>query len=222
MNRPYVILNAAMTLDGKIATAEGDSRISCEKDLVRIHRLRASVDAVMVGVGTVLADDPSLTVRRARGKNPVRVVADSLAKTPPGAKVLDGSAPTIIAAAQGAPKRRVQRLRATGANVVITGKKEVNLQDLLKRLRSIGVRTLLLEGGSTLNWGMLKRGLVDEVRVAISPRVVGGAGAKTLVGGEGFAKIGEGVALELLRVGRIGRDLLLTYRVRGAEGAPKA
>lgn len=221
MNRPHVILNAAMTLDGKIASVRGDSRISCEKDLDRTHRLRASVDAVMVGVGTVLADDPSLTVRRTRGKNPVRVVLDSLAKTPHNAKILDGSAPSIIAVTQLAPKKKVQALRAAGAKVVIMGKREVNLRDLLKRLYSLGIHTLLLEGGSTLNWGMLKRGLVDEVRVAIAPRIVGGAGAKTLVGGEGFAKIGDGISLELLNIEKVGRDLLLNYRVRGAKGAPK-
>lgn len=219
MARPHVILNAAMTLDGKIATVAGDSRISCEEDLDRIHRLRASVDAVMVGVGTVLADDPSLTVRRARGKNPMRVVVDSLAKTPRGAKVLDGSAQTIVAVSRRAPRRDVEKLRAMGARVIVGGDKEVDLPMLLERLYALGVRKLLLEGGSTLNWGMLRQGLVDEVRVTVAPRIVGGEAARTLVGGEGFAKVSDGVEIELKKVGRIGTDLLLTYRVRGWRGA---
>lgn len=222
MARPYVILNAAMTLDGKIATAAGDSKISCEEDLDRIHRLRASVDAVMVGVGTVLADDPFLTVRRVKGRNPLRVVVDNLAKTPPHAKVLDGSARTIIAVTSRAPKQNVKSLRAKGAQVIAIGRKEVNLRRLLERLHALGVRRLLLEGGATLNWGMLKRGLVDEVRIAVAPKIVGGSEARTLVGGSGFARISESIGLEMVAIDRIGEDLLLTYKVRGAGVASKA
>ena len=222
MTRSHVILNAAMTLDGKIATVAGDSRISCEADLKRVHALRASVDAVMVGVGTVLADDPSLTVRRARGKSPTRIVIDSFAKTPPNARVLDNSAPTIIASTKSAPKRRLQKLRATGSKIIVAGEKEVDLHRLLEKLRSLGVRKLLLEGGSTLNWGMLKEGLVDEVRVAVSPRIVGGATAKTLVGGAGFGEVQKGVGLDLKKVTKVGKNLLLTYRVKGGKGAKKA
>jgi len=222
MVRPHIILNAAMTLDGKIATVAGDSRISCEEDLDRIHRLRAGVDAVMVGLGTVLADDPSLTVRRARGENPLRVVVDSLGKTPMNAKVLDGSARTIIAVTTKAIKRNVERLRAKGAQVIAVGRKEVDLQRLLKRLHELGVRRLLLEGGSTLNWGMLKRGLVDEVRIAVAPYIAGGTNARTLVGGRGFTKISKSISLKLISVDRVGEDLLLTYLIKGVGVAPKA
>jgi 2,5-diamino-6-(ribosylamino)-4(3H)-pyrimidinone 5'-phosphate reductase len=222
MVRPYVILNAAMTLDGKIATVAGDSRISCEEDLDRIHKLRASVDAVMVGLGTVLADDPSLTVRRARGKNPLRVVVDSLGKTPTNAKVLDGSARTVIAVTNRAPRRNVERLRRKGAQVIAVGGKEVDLRKLLEKLHELGVRKLLLEGGSTLNWGMLKQGLVDEVRVAVAPYMAGGANARTLVGGLGFTKISKSVPLKLISVDRVGEDLLLIYRVKGVGVASKA
>ena len=222
MVRPHIILNAAMTLDGKIATVAGDSRISCEEDLDRIHRLRAGVDAVMVGLGTVLADDPSLTVRRARGENPLRVVVDSLGKTPMNAKVLDGSARTIIAVTTKAIKRNVERLRAKGAQVIAVGRKEVDLQRLLKKLHELGVRRLLLEGGSTLNWGMLERGLVDEVRIAVAPYIAGGTNARTLVGGRGFTKISKSVPLKLISVDRVGEDLLLTYLIKGVGVAPKA
>ncbi len=222
MVRPHVILNAAMTLDGKIATVAGDSRISCEEDLDRIHRLRAGVDAVMVGLGTVLADDPSLTVRRARGENPLRVVVDSLGKTPMNAKVLDGSTRTIIAVTTKAIKRNVERLRAKGAQVIAVGRKEVDLQRLLKKLHELGVRRLLLEGGSTLNWGMLKRGLVDEVRIAVAPYIAGGTNARTLVGGRGFTKISKSISLKLISVDRVGEDLLLTYLIKGVGVAPKA
>ncbi len=215
MARPYVILNAAMTLDGKIATVAGDSKISCDADLNRIHELRAGVDAVMIGVGTVLADNPSLTVRRARGKNPTRVIIDSQAKTPPDARVLDGSAKTILATTRRAPRQRIERLRSAGAKVITCGVGKVDLQKLLEKLYAQGVRKLLLEGGSTLNWGMLERGLVDEMRVAVAPHIVGGAAARTLVGGAGFDRVSQGVKLRLRGTRRVGEDLLLTYEVEG-------
>lgn len=221
MTRPYVILNAAMTLDGKIATVAGDSKISCREDLNRVHRLRAGADAIMVGVGTVLADDPSLTVRRVRGKNPTRVVIDREARTPPNARVIDSSADTIVAVTKRAKREKLKKLRAAGANIIVGGKKEVNLRRLLEKLHSQGVRKLLLEGGSTLNWEMLKRGLVDEVQVAVAPWIVGGAKAKSLVGGAGFVKVRGGVRLKLSRVGRVGADLLLIYQVVGVRGAEK-
>ncbi|MBA7501499.1 2,5-diamino-6-ribosylamino-4(3H)-pyrimidinone 5'-phosphate reductase [subsurface metagenome] len=222
MARPYVILNAAMTLDGKIATVAGDSKISCKRDLNRVHGLRASVDAVIVGVGTVLADNPLLTVRRAKGKNPVRVIVDGEARTPVDARVLDDSAKTIIAVTKRAPKRKLKELRAAGAEVIVIGNRKVNLRRLLKRLHSLRVRRLLLEGGSTINWGMLKQGLVDEVRVAVAPRIVGGVKAKSLVGGAGFAEVRNGIKLKLLNVKKIEKHILLTYRVWGAKGAKKA
>lgn len=221
MKRPYVILNAAMTLDGKIATVAGDSKISCKEDLDRLHRLRAEADAIMVGVGTVLADDPSLTVRRVHGRNPIRVVIDGEAKTPPNARVMDRSAETIVAVSRIAKREKLEKLRAAGAEVILESKNKVNLRRLLEELRSRGVRKLLLEGGSGLNWEMLRRGLVDEVRVAVAPRIVGGAKAKSLVGGVGFAKVLKGVKLKLSKVGRVGSDLLLIYRVVGVRSAEK-
>jgi 2,5-diamino-6-(ribosylamino)-4(3H)-pyrimidinone 5'-phosphate reductase len=222
MAKPYVILNAAMSLDGKIATVSGDSKISCEEDLDRIHMLRASVDAVMVGLGTVLADNPSLTVRRAPGENPIRVVVDSLGKTPLHAKVLDASARTIIAVTAKAPKKNVMGLLRKGVQVIAFGKNEVDLKKLLENLQGLGVQRLLLEGGSTLNWGMLSRGLVDEVKVAVAPYLLGGVDARTLVGGRGFPKISESISLDLISFDWVGEDLLLTYLVKGVKVAPKA
>jgi 2,5-diamino-6-(ribosylamino)-4(3H)-pyrimidinone 5'-phosphate reductase len=221
MVRPYVILNAAMSLDGKIATVTGDSKISCEEDLDRIHMLRASVDAVMVGLGTVLADNPSLTVRRAPGENPVRVVVDSLGKIPLNSRVLDASARTIIAVTTKAPKRNVNGLLRRGVQVIAVGEEEVDLKKLLEKLHGLGVQRLLLEGGSTLNWGMLRRGLVDEVKVAVAPYILGGEEARTLVGGRGFSKISKSISLNLVSFDWVGEDLLLTYLVKGVNVAPK-
>ncbi|MEM2205379.1 MAG: 2,5-diamino-6-(ribosylamino)-4(3H)-pyrimidinone 5'-phosphate reductase [Candidatus Hadarchaeales archaeon] len=222
MRRPYVIMNAAMTLDGKIATKEGDSKISCPEDLDRVHRLRAEVDAIMVGAGTVLSDDPSLTVRRAKGKNPLRVVVDGRASIPPTARILDRSSPTLVAVSERAPEARVRELRRRGAEVIRKGREKVDLPRLLEELGKRGIRKILLEGGSTLNWYMLSSGLVDEIRVAVSPMIVGGEKAKTLVGGEGFGRVEEGIRLELKKVSKVGKDLLLVYKVkalrRGIKG----
>lgn len=217
MPRPYVIMNAAMTLDGKIATVTKDSKISSETDLVRLHKLRAKMDAVMVGAGTILADDPSLTVRRVKGKNPIRVVVDGRARIPANAKVLDRSARTIVAVLRMAKKTKLEELRKAGADVIIFDGKKIDLRLLLGGLYMQGVRRLLLEGGSTLNWNMVERGLVDEIRVTIAPRIVGGEKAKTLVGGAGFSKVKQGTVLKLFKVSSIGSDILLVYRLTGAK-----
>jgi len=201
----------AMSVDGKIATVEGDSRLSCPEDLRRLHFLRSRVDAVMVGVGTVLKDNPSLTVRLVRGKNPVRVVVDSMASTPLDSKVLDGSARTIVAVSRRAPRARIEKLKKK-ATVLVVGEHWVDLPKLLEQLHRLGIRKLLLEGGSTLNWNMLKNRLVDELRISVCPVILGGEKAKSLVGGEGFRKVEEGLQLVLVQKRKVGKDLLLVYR----------
>ncbi len=214
MRRPYVIMNAGMTLDGKLATVAGDTRISGKEDLERVHRIRAEVDAVMVGIGTVLHDDPRLTVHRVESsRQPARVVADSLARTPPGARVLSDEAPTIIGVSEAAPEHRVQRLKEAGAEVVVCGERRVELPCFMERLYGMGIRKLLLEGGGELNFSMLREGLVDEVRVAIAPVIVGGRSSVTLADGEGFESIDSGVQLRLLRYYPLGKDLVLEYEV---------
>ncbi|ADL58279.1 2,5-diamino-6-(ribosylamino)-4(3H)-pyrimidinone 5'-phosphate reductase [Methanothermobacter sp. KEPCO-1] len=214
--RPYVILNAAMTLDGKIATKTGSSEISGEEDLRRVHELRRECDAIMVGINTVLADDPRLTVHRVdaeEGDNPVRVVVDSRARTPLNFRVLNDEAPTVIGVSESAPASRVNELRKR-AEVVVAGKERVNLCLLLERLHEMGVRRLMLEGGSTLNYSMLTEGLVDEVRVCIAPMIAGGREARTLVDGEGIDDMSDAIKLELERFYTLGEDLIVEYTVK--------
>ncbi|MBS7622920.1 2,5-diamino-6-(ribosylamino)-4(3H)-pyrimidinone 5'-phosphate reductase [Candidatus Bathyarchaeota archaeon] len=213
-DRPHIILNAAMTLDGKIATQTRDSKISSEIDLDRLHQLRASVDAVLVGVETVLADDPELTVRRVEGKDPDRVIVDSEARTPAGARLFKATAGrTIIAVTAGAPEERVDALLHAGAEIIVSGSGDkVDLRLLMSRLRSMGIRRLLVEGGGNVNWSLVELGLVDEIHVAVAPIIVGGREAVTLVEGRGFSKVSEGFKLSLLRVELLGEDLVLTYR----------
>lgn len=221
MERPNVILNAGMTLDGKISTTGGDSEISCEEDLKRVHELRAKVDAVMVGIGTVLADDPELTVRRVKGKNPIRIIVDSYAKIPSDAKILDETAPRIVAVTTQADERDKKRLQNKGVEVIVAGDEKVDLIQLLDQLKKREIERLLLEGGSTLNWSMLHQGLVDEIRIAIAPKIVGGEKAKTLVGGVGVGEIADGVALEFQESKIVGENLLLTYRVKESTNDPE-
>ncbi len=214
---PRVILNAAMTLDGKIATREGDSQISSPEDLDRTHRLRARVDAIMVGIGTVLVDDPLLTARRVDGENPVRIVVDSEAKTPSDSRVLDGSAPTIVCVSERAEEPDVERLRSLGAQVVVTGRERVDLRSLMDILEGEGIDEILLEGGSDLNWSMLNSNLVDEVRIAVKDSIVGGMDAKTLAGGKGVPKISDGVSLKFKGSERLEDNLILEYEVEESE-----
>lgn len=213
VQRPYVILNAAMTLDGKIATRTGDSQISSSKDLREVHKLRAAVDAVMVGIGTQLKDDPRLTVHRLKGKNPMRVVVDSLARTSSRSRMLSEVGQTVIAVSKRTPESRVARLRARGATVLRCGTKRVDLVRLLTMLRQMGVRRLLVEGGGNLNYSMLTERLVDEVRVTIAPFVVGGEKAKTLVEGFGIGKVKGSIKLSLIQAERVGRELKVRYKV---------
>jgi len=208
--RPRVIINAAMSVDGKIALSGGKAvRLSNEEDLRRVHRLRAEVDAILVGVGTVLMDDPKLTLKAeyVKGRNPLRVVLDSDGKIPENAHVLDGTAPTLIVTSEESTRDfpRVEVLRC--------GKDEVDLALLLDRLASRGIKTVLVEGGSTVIWSFLRHRLADELKVFISSRVLGGHSAPTLAGGLGATSLEDSIRLRLERTERLGDGILLEYSV---------
>ena len=208
--RPRVIINAAMSVDGKIALSDGKAvRLSNEEDLGRVHRLRAEADAILVGVGTVLMDDPKLTVKAeyAKGRNPLRVVLDSDGKTPESAHVLDGTAPTIIVTSEKLTRSFPR------AEVLRCGKDEVDLALLLDRLNSRGIKTVLVEGGSTVIWSFLRHRLADELKVFVSSRVLGGHSAPTLAGGLGATSLEDSIGLRLERTERIGDGILLEYSV---------
>ena len=215
-DRPFVHLNAGMTVDGKIATWKRDSRISSEEDLIRVHQLRSQLDAIMVGIGTVVVDDPKLTVHKVAGRNPVRIIVDSKARIPLKARIVtDKSSRTIIAITTHADPDKIKELQTLGVETIVAGEgPTVNLKELMSKIRLMGVRTLLLEGGGELNWGMLSQGLVDRVSVAVAPRIVGGDSAVTLVRGKGFAAVHEGIPLELSKIELYGRDIVLTYDIK--------
>ncbi len=208
--RPRVIINAAMSLDGKIAFYDGrPAKLSNEEDLARVHRLRAEADAILVGVGTVLKDDPRLTVKPefVKARNPLRVVLDSDGKTPDHAHVLDGTAETLIATTVDCARE------FTKAQVFRAGKDEVDLVALLDHLSARGVRTLLIEGGSTAIWSFLRHRLADEVRVFVASTVLGGHASPTLAGGPGVRSLEESFHLRLDKAERLGDGLLIEYTV---------
>ncbi|HEX9612712.1 MAG TPA: 2,5-diamino-6-(ribosylamino)-4(3H)-pyrimidinone 5'-phosphate reductase [Candidatus Bathyarchaeia archaeon] len=216
ISRPYVILNAAMSLDGKIATYTGDSRMSSPADLRRVHRLRASVDGIMVGMRTLLRDNPKLTVKFAKDRRPYRIIVDSKAQTPLTSYVVRTAreTPTIVAVTSRAPKNRIEILERRGVKVFVCGEgRLVSVKILLQILRKLEVRKILLEGGGALNWSMLSSGLVDEVSLAITPRILGGEKAVTLVEGKGTPLVKDGVKLKLLNAAKYGPDLVVRYKV---------
>lgn len=219
LERPHVIINSAISADGKISSFERRQvRISGKADLRRVDVLRSESDAIMVGVGTVLADDPGLRVkseqlrieRAALGKpeNPLRVVADSLARTPPDSQVLGVGC--IIAVSAAAPQERLIEL-AKKCELIQCGKERVNLRELLFSLHEKGVNQLMVEGGGTLNWSMVREGLVDEIYSYIGSLIIGGKEAPTLMDGAGFAS--EFPRLKLQSVERLDDGVLLKWRL---------
>jgi len=205
------ILNCAMSVDGKIALpSRRQTRISNEEDMRRVHLIRAKADAVLVGIGTILADDPKLTAKREYvkvEKQPLRVVLDSMGRTPSNAEVLNGSADTLIVTNERCD------ISWKGAEVLRLGKDRVDLSSLLRRLEERGIETLLVEGGATVIWSFLKEGLADELSVFVGSMIIGGAKSPTLADGDGFGSLDEMRRLELLKVDRLGDGALLLYRV---------
>ncbi|GAA0285157.1 2,5-diamino-6-(ribosylamino)-4(3H)-pyrimidinone 5'-phosphate reductase [Halobacterium noricense] len=216
----HVVVNAAMSADGKLSTRRREQvAISGEADFRRVDELRASVDAVMVGVGTVLADNPSLTVddsdlvaerdQRGDAPQPARVVADSHARTPPDAGVLDGAAETYVLVAEEEPREHRQTLEDAGATVVVAGENRVELPDALDQLEARGVEDLLVEGGGELIFSLFADDLVDDLSVFVAPKIIGGRDAPTLADGDGFVR--DFPELDLAGVERIDDGVLLEY-----------
>ncbi len=212
-SRPHVILSAAISLDGKIASRTGDSKLSSLVDKRRVHVLRSKVDAILVGKNTALYDNPMLTVRHTRGKNPIRIVLDSQGQIPTHSKIIQTSydVPTIIAVSKKASSKNLARLAKFPVDIIVSGQKRVELKPLLKSLYQIKIKTILLEGGGTLNWEFVNQGLVDEIIVAVTPYLVGGKDAKTLLEGNGFSKISKSLKLKLIKIKRQHNEVILHY-----------
>jgi 2,5-diamino-6-(ribosylamino)-4(3H)-pyrimidinone 5'-phosphate reductase len=215
----YVILNAAMSIDGKISSRSNDSSFSSKLDLVRVHKLRAAVDGIVIGISTVLEDNPMLNVRyfSTGTKNPARIIIDSKARIPLNSRIIRSSKKiqTIIAATHNASSKKIKELEKVGAQVLFSGKGKVNIENLFQVLERLGFKKILVEGGGEINWSVLKLGLVDELIVTISPVVIGGRDAKTLVEGEGITNITNGIKMKLSKtVIQNKNEIVLYYKLR--------
>ena len=222
--RPYVTAKWAMSLDGKIATRSGDSRyISGEQSRNAVHTMRKETDAILVGVGTVLADDPLLTCRLASVGaefQPLRVVLDNSARTPANAKMLARSTPgkTLIVVSERAPADRVECLRQAGAEVLtLSCSKGISLSDLLDELGRRGILNLLVEGGGTVLGSFFDSELVDRVEAFVAPTVLGGAAAPGPVAGQGLASLADAGKFQRLDISQSGADshISAVFRIYG-------
>ena len=219
-SKPFVLFKSAMTLDGKIASHTGDSRwITSEPARAFVHEIRNEYSAIMVGIGTVLNDNPSLDTRldRKDTRNPVRIIVDSMARLPLDAKVLkkDGTK-VIVAVGENAPKDKIDMLEQAGAKVIVSGNERggVNLEMLMERLGSLKIDSILLEGGGTLAASMLENGLVDKVSSFIAPKIIGGAHSKTPVEGKGIEKMADAIELIDVSYRQIGPDIIVEGYLR--------
>ena len=212
-SNPYVILSAAISIDGKIATNVGHSDLSSNEDFVRLHKLRTKVDGILIGKNTVMKDNPLLTVRYTKGKNPVRIILDSKGEISSKSKILQTSkkVPTIIATSKQITKYNLQKLREFPVEVIITGEKSVNIKSLLKKLAQKNIKTILVEGGGTVNWEFVKHNIFDELIITISPFLIGGKNAISFVQGDGFDKISKSPNLQLKSIKRLKNHLVLNY-----------
>lgn len=207
---PYTVLKCAMSLDGKTACHTGDSKwISCEESRLEVQRMRSRLSGIMVGINTVLTDDPRLTCRIENGRDPYRIIADSSLKIPLDAKVIGTDGKCIVAAVRG-DKAKIDVLEKLGVRVIITPEKNgrVDLAALMKELGKLGIDSVLLEGGGTLNFSALESGIVDHITAFIAPKIIGGRDAKTPVEGSGAAKIADCIEIKNLSVRRIGSDII--------------
>lgn len=220
---PFVILKAAMTLDGKIATARGESKwITGEPARAHLHHLRSQVDAIMVGIGTVLKDDPQLTARLSKSKvkeksrnlrQPIRVVLDSRLRLPLQAKILRWviENPTVVVTTSLAPDVKIERLRKLGARVLVCAQQQqgVSLRACLAHLGKMGITSLLIEGGSDIHASALRSGLVRKVMLYMAPMLLGGTNSLGVIGGVAPKRLNEAVRLQDVNIRKLGEDWLV-------------
>jgi diaminohydroxyphosphoribosylaminopyrimidine deaminase / 5-amino-6-(5-phosphoribosylamino)uracil reductase len=215
---PFVTWKMAASLDGKVASRDGTSRwITGEAARADVHRLRAAADAILVGAGTALVDDPSLTVRDPgyRGRPPLRVLVDARGRVPETGDLFDIAAPTMVATTSLAPRQRKEAWRARGAEVVEYEPEGggVPLPQLLSDLGKRDMQGVLLEGGPTLAWSMVEDRAVDKVVVYLAPKLIGGRDAPGVLGGRGFAPIAQAMQLSVASFDRVGDDLRVEAHV---------
>ena len=221
--RPYVIMKTAMTLDGKIAAHTGDSRwVTSDESRKMVHELRSELSGVIVGIGTVLADDPMLNVRlEGNPHQPIRIVVDSKLRIPIDSKLVKTAKEyrTIVATIKRDDCRDARPCVSTDIEILEckSNNGHVDINDLMKKIGAMGIDSLLLEGGGTLNAAFLEAGCVDEVWAFIAPKIIGGEDAKTPVSGKGFDKMSDAIQLQNIDIQNINGDVLIKGKICSRE-----
>ena len=213
-SKPKITLSAAITLDGKIGQKNKHIVLSSKSDKIRVHKLRAKSDAILVGKNTVQQDDPLLTVRYAKGNNPIRIILDSHATIRNDSRIIKTCkhVPTIIVVSELASKSNLNRLQKSPLDVIVCGKNQVNLTKLLSILSKRKIKTILLEGGGTLNRSFLKQNLIDEMIIALTPYVLGSKNTIDLFEGISFPELKMKSPLKLKNVKKTGNEIILNYK----------
>lgn len=215
MNRPHVIVNCAMSADGKIALPNRKQlRISSDEDIERMYKLRNECNAVLVGIGAVLSDDPKLTVNDRyveNPKQPLRIVLDSKCRTPEDALVLNDVAKTLVVTSEKCDKKFDNNVEVIECKTDEKG--FIDLEILLELLYTRGIKTLMVEGGSTVIWNFLKQRLVDDLHVYVGPMIIGGKNTPTLADGTGISGVDELISLEINGMSRLGPGILIHYKM---------
>ncbi|MFX0023203.1 MAG: dihydrofolate reductase family protein [Candidatus Hermodarchaeota archaeon] len=216
INRPYIILSSAMTIDGKITSKSGDSDISDEQDWREVHKLRTEVDGIVVGKNTIIKDNPKLHIKFYEHNGYYRIIFDSDLSIPLESNVITFQPnlyPTIICTTEYALSERVMNFKSRGVKIIKTsGSKKVDILQIMPKLYNMGIHKLLLEGGGTLNWVFIKNNLIDEIRLTIAPWMVGGKEAINLVEGDGFETMIQAPRFELLEILNRNNYLVLKYK----------
>jgi len=209
----HVILSAAISIDGKISTKTNDSKLSSKEDSIRLHKLRSKVDAILIGKNTLLQDDPLLTVRHTKGKNPIRIILDSKGTIPINSKIIKTSnkISTIIVVSKQITDTNLLKLKKLPIEIIVAGENSVNLKLLMKKLSTKNIKTILVEGGGTVNWEFIKNNIFNELIVTLSPYLIGG-NSTSFVEGTGFSKITNSPNLKLKSIKRLKNYLVLNYQ----------
>tara|TARA_B100000029_G_scaffold272999_1_gene267784 strand:- start:238 stop:879 length:642 start_codon:yes stop_codon:yes gene_type:complete len=207
--KPYIILNCAASADGKIALPDRQKlNLSNDEDFSRVHSLRSECDAIIVGIETVIEDNPSLTInpKYSKGKNPLRIILDTNYRTPENSKILDNNSKTLIAIGEKTRNKMLNHVK-----IIRCGNKEINLEKLLDYLTKIGIEKVVVEGGETVLWSFLEKELFDELNIFVSSMIIGGKNTPTIAGGTGYINEKSTLKLKLENTKRIGDGILLQY-----------
>lgn len=216
MKRPYIELISEMTVDGKLTLKRGLSSkiimgLMDEHSQYFLHKKRSEFDAIMVGSNTIKIDNSILTNRLAPGKTPIRVVPSGDASIPLNASVLNGDAPTIICVTESADMDRVNRIKSTGAEIIVCGENRIDIGTMMETLYQRGIRRLMVEGGPTLIWQLVDRHMIDHITLIQIPYIIGGDSTPSLVGGPGVGSIDEVVRVDLTTFYKVGNHLITEY-----------